>query len=322
MPEGSIKDGIGASVRRKEDKRFLTGSGRYTADITRPGQLHVHFVRSVHAHANIKSIRTDAAAAADGVVAIFTGEDVAADGIGGPICGWVVTNRDGSPTNEPPHPILANGTVRYVGDHVVAVIAESLEQAMNAAELVEIDYEVLAPVVDLANAGSGPQIHENVPGNMYFDFELGDEDAAAAALDSAATVVELEVRNNRLIPNAMEPRAALAEYDAIDDSYTLFTTSQNPHLTRLVIGAFMLSIPESKLRVVAPDVGGGFGSKIYVYPEEAVCTWASKKLQRPIKWTADRSESFLADAHGRDHINKVRMAIDKDNRITGLRVDT
>ncbi|MGB2410129.1 MAG: xanthine dehydrogenase family protein molybdopterin-binding subunit, partial [Candidatus Puniceispirillaceae bacterium] len=322
MPEGSIKDGIGASVRRKEDKRFLTGSGRYTADITRPGQLHVHFVRSVHAHANIKSIRTDAAAAADGVVAIFTGEDVAADGIGGPICGWVVTNRDGSPTNEPPHPILANGTVRYVGDHVVAVIAESLEQAMNAAELVEIDYEVLAPVVDLANAGSGPQIHENVPGNMYFDFELGDEDAAAAALDSAATVVELEVRNNRLIPNAMEPRAALAEYDAIDDSYTLFTTSQNPHLTRLVIGAFMLSIPESKLRVVAPDVGGGFGSKIYVYPEEAVCTWASKKLQRPVKWTADRSESFLADAHGRDHINKVRMAIDKDNRITGLRVDT
>ena len=322
MPEGSIKDGIGASVRRKEDKRFLTGSGRYTADIARPGQLHVHFIRSVHAHANIKAIRTAAAEKANGVVAVFTGEDVAADGIGGPICGWVVTNRDGSPTNEPPHPILANGKARYVGDHVVAVIAETLEQAMDAAELVEIDYEVLDPVVDLASAGSSTQIHENVPGNMYFDFELGDEAAAAAALDAAATVVELEVRNNRLIPNAMEPRAALAEYDPIDDSYTLFTTSQNPHLTRLVIGAFMLSIPESKLRVVAPDVGGGFGSKIYVYPEEAVCTWASKKLQRPIKWTADRSESFLADAHGRDHINKVRMGLDADNRITGLRVDT
>jgi len=322
MPEGSIKDGIGASVRRKEDKRFLTGSGRYTADITRPGQLHVHFIRSVHAHANIKAIRKDAAEAAEGVVAIFTGEDVAADGIGGPICGWVVTNRDGSPTNEPPHPILANGAVRYVGDHVVAVIAETLEQAMDAAELVEIEYEVLAPVVDLTNAGSGPQIHENVPGNMYFDFELGDEAAATAALESAATVVELEVRNNRLIPNAMEPRAALAEYDPIDDSYTLFTTSHNPQLRRLVIGAIMRSIPESKLRVVAPDVGGGFGSKIYVYPEEAVCTWASKKLQRPVKWTADRSESFLADAHGRDHINKVRIALDKDNRITGLRVDT
>ena len=293
MPEGSIKDGIGASVRRKEDKRFLTGSGRYTADISRPGQLHVHFVRSVHAHANIKAIRTAAAEKADGVVAVFTGEHVAADGIGGPICGWVVTNRDGSPTNEPPHPILANGKVNYVGDHVVAVIAESLEQAMNAAELVEIDYEVLAPVVDLAAAGAGEQIHENVPGNMYFDFELGDESATQSALDSAATIVELEVRNNRLIPNAMEPRAALAEYDPIDEAYTLFTTSQNPHLTRLVIGAFMLSIPESKLRVVAPDVGGGFGSKIYVYPEEAVCTWASKKLQRPIKWTADRSDPSL-----------------------------
>ena len=159
MPEGSIKDGIGASVRRKEDKRFLTGSGRYTADISRPGQLHVHFVRSVHAHANIKAIRTAAAEKADGVVAVFTGEHVAADGIGGPICGWVVTNRDGSPTNEPPHPILANGKVNYVGDHVVAVIAESLEQAMNAAELVEIDYEVLAPVVDLATAGSLSLIH-------------------------------------------------------------------------------------------------------------------------------------------------------------------
>ena len=322
MPEGSIKDGIGAAVRRKEDKRFLTGSGRYTADISRPGQLHVHFIRSDHAHAKIKSIKTDAAAKADGVVAIYTGDDVAADGIGGPICGWVVTNRDGSPTNEPPHPILAIGTVKYVGDHVVAVIAETLQQARDAAELVEIDYEVLAPVVDLASASSSVQIHENVPNNMYFDFELGDEAAAEDALANAATVVELEVRNNRLVPNAMEPRAALAEYDPIDEAYTLFTTSQNPHLTRLVIGAFMLSIPESKLRVVAPDVGGGFGSKIYVYPEEAVCTWVSKKLQRPIKWTADRSESFLADAHGRDHINKVRMALDANNRITGLRVDS
>ena len=156
MPEGSTKDGIGASVRRKEDKRFLTGSGRYTADISRHGQLHVHFIRSDHAHANIKSIKTDDASKADGVVAIYTGEDVAADGIGGPICGWVVTNRDGSPTNEPPHPILANGTVRYVGDHVVAVIAETLQQARDAAELVEIDYEVLAPVVDLAKCRGQP----------------------------------------------------------------------------------------------------------------------------------------------------------------------
>ena len=267
MPEGSIKDGIGASVRRKEDKKFLTGAGRYTDDINRVGQLHVHFIRSIHSHANIKAIRTAAAEKADGVVAVFTGEHVAADGIGGPICGGVVTNRDGSPTNEPPHPILANGSVRYVGDHVVAVIAESLEQATNAAELVEIDYEVLEPVVDLASAAAGIQIHENVPGNMYFDFELCDEVATKDALDSAATIVELEVRNNRLIPNAMEPRAALAEYDAGEDSYTLFTTSQNPHLTRLLISAFVLGIPENKLTVVSPDVGGGFGMKTQCYPE-------------------------------------------------------
>ena len=165
-------------------------------------------------------------------------------------------------------------------------------------------------------------VHDEVPSNTYFDFELGDEAATEDALTNAATIVELEVRNNRLIPNAMEPRAALAEYDPIDGSYTLHTTSQNPHLTRLVIGAFMLGIPESKLRVVAPDVGGGFGSKIYVYPEEAVCTWASKKLCRPIKWTSDRSEAFLADAHGRDHINKVRMGLDSNNKIVALRVDS
>ena len=322
MNEVTNIEGIGASVRRKEDKKFITGSGKYTDDINRPGQLYVWFVRSEVAHAEIISIDKSAAEAAEGVVAVMTGEDVAADGIGGPICGWVVTSKDGSPTNEPPHPILANEKVRYVGDHVAAVFADTLEQARNAAELVSVSYKELPPVVDLATAKDAEQIHENVPGNMYFDFELGDESDAEEALKSAATVVELEVRNNRLIPNAMEPRAALAEYDGIEESYTLYTTSQNPHLTRLVIGAFMLSIPESKLRVIAPDVGGGFGSKIYVYPEEAVCTWASKKLKRPVKWTADRSQAFLADAHGRDHINKVRLALDADNRITGLRVDS
>ena len=322
MPEGISKEGIGASVRRKEDKKFISGMGRYTDDINRAGQLHVWFVRSDVAHAEIKNIDTSAAEKAEGVVAVLTGEDVAADGIGGPICGWVVTNRDGSPTNEPPHPILANGKVRYVGDHVVAVFAETLEQARAGAEMVAITYGELKPVVDLASAHEGEQIHENVPNNMYFDFELGDEKATEDALASAKTIVELEVRNNRLIPNAMEPRAAVAEYDPIDEAYTLYTTSQNPHLTRLVIGAFMLSIPESKLRVVAPDVGGGFGSKIYVYPEEAVCTWAAKKLGRPVKWTADRSQAFLSDAHGRDHINKVKVGIDANNRIVGLRVDS
>ena len=322
MPDDIKPNGIGASVRRKEDKRFLTGNGRYTADITRVNQLYVHFVRSVHAHAEIVSVDTSNALHADGVVAIYTGEDVAADEIGGPISGWVITQRDGSANPEPPHPILANGKVRYVGDHIAAVIAETEQQAIDASELVNVEYKVLPAVVDLATSANGVPVHDEVPSNTYFDFELGDEAATEDALANAATIVELEVRNNRLIPNAMEPRAALAEYDPIDGSYTLHTTSQNPHLTRLVIGAFMLGIPESKLRVVAPDVGGGFGSKIYVYPEEAVCTWASKKLCRPIKWTSDRSEAFLADAHGRDHINKVRMGLDSNNKIVALRVDS
>ena len=317
-----MSEGIGASVQRKEDKKFLTGKGRYTDDINRAGQIYAHFVRSDVAHANIKSIDTKAASSASGVVAVYTGEDVAADGIGGPICGWVVQNRDGSGTHEPPHPLLAQGKVRFVGDAVAVVIAESVEQAKSASELVEVDYEELSAVVNLETASSGAEIHEGMAENRYFDWELGDESETDKALKAAAKVIKLTVRNNRLIPNAMEPRCALAEYDDLDDSYTLHTTSQNPHLTRLVLAAFMFQIPESKLRVVAPDVGGGFGSKIYVYIEESVCVWASKKLKRPIKWTADRTQSFLTDAHGRDHVNNVQLALDDKNKIIGLRVDT
>ena len=317
-----MSEGIGASITRKEDKKFLTGKGRYTDDINRAGQVYAHFVRSDVAHANIKSIDTKAASAASGVVAVYTGEDVAADGIGGPICGWVVPNRDGSATHEPPHPLLAQGKVRFVGDAVAVVIAESVEQAKSASELVEVDYDELPAVANLETASSGAEIHEGMAENRYFDWELGDEAETDKALKSAAKVVKLTVRNNRLIPNAMEPRCALAEYDDLADSYTLHTTSQNPHLTRLVLAAFMFQIPESKLRVVAPDVGGGFGSKIYVYIEESVCVWASKKLKRPIKWTADRTQSFLTDAHGRDHINNVQLALDDKNKIIGLRVDT
>ena len=317
-----MSEGIGASVQRKGDKKFLTGKGRYTDDINRAGQVYAHFVRSDVAHANIKSIDTKAASEAAGVVAVYTGDDVAADGIGGPICGWVVPNRDGTSTHEPPHPLLAQGKVRFVGDAVAVVIAESVEQAKSASELVEVDYEELPAVANLETASSGAEIHEGMAENRYFDWELGDEAETDKALKSAAKVVKLTVRNNRLIPNAMEPRCALAEYDDLADSYTLHTTSQNPHLTRLVLAAFMFQIPESKLRVVAPDVGGGFGSKIYVYIEESVCVWASKKLKRPIKWTADRTQSFLTDAHGRDHVNNVQLALDDKNKIIGLRVDT
>ena len=321
MPEG-IAEGIGASVRRKEDKKYTTGKGRYTDDINRAGQLYAFFMRSNAAHATIKNIDVSKALTCDGVAAIYTGDDIAADGVGGPICGWVPTNRDGSAPKEPPHPLLAHSKVRYVGDHIAVVIADSLEKAQSAAEKITVDLEVLPPVVDLSTAIGNTQIHDEMDDNVYFDWELGDESATASALKAAAKVVELTVTNNRVIPNAMEPRAAVAEYDETNESYTLYTTSQNPHLTRLVMAAFMMQIPESKLHVVAPDVGGGFGSKIYIYPEEAVCTWATKKLRRPIKWTADRSEAFLGDAHGRDHVNKVKIGLDQDNKIVGLRVDT
>ena len=322
MPEGTMNQGIGASVRRKEDKRFITGKGRYTDDINRNGQLHAYFIRSDVAHANIKSIDVREAAKSEGVIAIYTGEDIAADGIGGPICGWAPTNRDGSAPKEPAHPLLAVGKVRYVGDHIAVVIANSLSDAQAAAEKVAIDLENLPPVVDPATAINNTQIHKEMDDNVYFDWELGDETATADALGGADKVIELTVTNNRVIPNAIEPRAAVAEYDEIEDRYTLYTSSQNPHLTRLVMAAFMMQIPESKLHVVAPDVGGGFGSKIYIYPEEAVCTWAAKKLRKPVKWTADRTQAFLGDAHGRDHINNVKLGLDKNNKIVGLRVDT
>ena len=322
MNEVTKIDGIGSSVRRTEDKKFLTGKGRYTDDINRAGQVQAYFLRSDVAHAKIKKIDIKNAQTAPGVVGVFTGDDISADKVGGPICGWVVPCRDGSATKEPPHPLLAQGKVRFVGDAIAVVLAETAEQAKSGAELIDVDFEELSPVVDFENAGAGAQIHDEVPNNCYFDWELGDEKATADALSGAKKVVKLRVRNNRLVPNAMEPRSALAEFDSLDDSYTLHTTSQNPHLTRLVLAAFMFAIPESKLRVIAPDVGGGFGSKIYVYIEEAVCVWASKKVGRPVKWTADRTQAFLTDCHGRDHVNDVQLGLDENNKIIGLRVDT
>jgi len=314
--------GIGASVRRKEDQRFLTGKGRYTDDINRHGQLYAYFLRSPVAHARLKGVDTADAAAAPGVVAVFTGADMAADNVGSLPCGWVVTDRHGNPHKAPPHFPLARDKVRYVGDHVAMVVAESYAEARDAAELIEVDYEELEPLVDLRRASSGPQVHDEAPGNLCYDWELGDQAAVDKALSEAARVVELDLVNNRLIPNAMEPRAAVAEYDSGTDSYTLFSTSQNPHLLRLILCAFVLGLPETKVRVIAPDVGGGFGSKIYAYAEETCCTWAAKKVGRPVKWTADRSEAFLSDAHGRDHLTKVKLALDAEGRFLALKVDT
>ena len=315
---------IGRPVRRKEDFRFITGSGHYTDDASKPGQTHAVFVRSPHAHARIKGIDSAPAVAAPGVVAVLTGDDLKADGIQGLICGWLIHSKDGTPMKAGAHPALALGKVRHVGDHVAVVIAETHAAAKEGAERVAVDYEELPAVVapDDAQRPDAPQLHDEAPANTIYQWELGDAEATAAAFMKAAHTVELDIVNNRLIPNAMEPRAAIGEFDPGSGIFTLTTTSQNPHVARLVLSAFVQIAPEHKLRVIAPDVGGGFGSKIFIYPEETVCAWAAKRVGRPVKWTAERSESFLADAHGRDHVTKAALALDKDGKILALRVKT
>jgi len=315
---------IGAPVRRREDYRFLTGQGTYTDDINRPHQLYAYILRSPHASARIAGIDTAAAAKAPGVVAIYTGKDMEADGIGGLPCGWQIHSKDGSPMHEPPHPVLASGRVRHVGDPVAVVVADSLARARDASELVAVDYVVEPAVTDVAEAlrPSAPLVHAEVPGNVCYDWQLGDTAASDAALAKAARVVKLDLVNNRLVPNAMEPRAAIGDFDRATGEHTLYTTSQNPHVIRLLMGAFVLHIPEAKLRVVAPDVGGGFGSKIYHYAEEAIVTWAAAKLHKPVKWTADRGESFMSDAHGRDHVTHVELGVDGQGKFVALKVST
>jgi len=317
-------EGIGASVRRKEDARFLNGRGNYTDDINRPGQLHAYVKRSDRAHATINGIDTAAAAATAGVVAVFTGPDMAAENIGGLPCGWQIHNKDGSPMAEPPHPVIAVGKVRHVGDPVAVVIAETKQQAKDAAELLSIDYTDLPAVATMAAAlaSGAATVHDDAPGNVCYDWHIGDKAIVDGVFANANKVVRLDLTNNRLIPNAMEPRAAVGDYDVNSGDYTLYTTSQNPHVIRLLMGAFVLHIPENKLRVVAPDVGGGFGSKIYHYAEEAIVTWAAAKVRRPVKWTAERTESFMSDAHGRDHVSTAEMAIDAQGTFLGLRVAT
>jgi aerobic carbon-monoxide dehydrogenase large subunit len=316
--------GIGASPRRKEDHRFITGKGNYTDDINRQGQTHAYFVRSPHAHANIKKIDTKAALKMPGVVGILTGADLAADKIGGLICGWMIHSKDGSPMKAGAHPALASEKVRYVGDHVAVVIAETYQQAKDAAEHVVVDYAVLPAVVDLAHCTDKgvTTIHDVSDNNVVYDWHLGDKAATDAAFKKAKHVTKIDLVNNRLVPNAMEPRAAIGDYDSGEDAFTLYTTSQNPHVARLILSAFIGVAPEHKLRVIAPDVGGGFGSKIFVYAEETVCVWAAKKVGRPVKWVADRTEEFLSVAHGRDHLTHAEMAMDENGKILGIRVKT
>ncbi len=316
-----MNNGIGDSVRRKEDARFLMGKGRYADDIVRPNQSYAVFVRSSVAHARLKRVDVGAARKAPGVLAVFTGQDMKTGGIP---TGWQITNKDGTKMHEPPHPPLVPDVVRHAGDQIAVVIAESKAQAKAAAALVEVDYEELPAVADLSAAikPGAPKVWPQFPSNECFDWHLGDKAATDAQFAAAHKVVKLDLKNQRLVPNAMEPRSCIGEYDPVSGDYTLYTATQNPHLIRLLMGAFVLQIPEHKLRVIAPDVGGGFGSKIYHYAEEAVVTWAAKQLGRPVKWTADRSEAFLTDAHGRDHLTHAELALDKDGKFLGLRVST
>jgi carbon-monoxide dehydrogenase large subunit len=319
-----IENGMGASVARREDRRFLLGKGRYTDDIVLPQQSHAVFVRSPYAHAAIRSINASQALAAPGVLAVLTGEDVAADGLGGIPCGWTITNKDGSKMVAPPHPALAYKTARHAGDPVAMVVAKTKAQAKDAAQLVEVDYDPLPAVAHLkvATADGAPLVWDEAPGNVCFDWHLGDAVPTDAAFAQAAHVTSIDLTNNRIAANAIEPRAANGHYDDVDERYTLYTTTQNPHLTRLLLGAFTLKVPEHKLRVVGPDVGGGFGSKIFHYAEELLVLWASKRVGRPVKWTSERSEAFLSDAHGRDHVTHAELALDAEGKFRGLRVRT
>jgi carbon-monoxide dehydrogenase large subunit len=308
---------LGSSIKRREDPRFITGKGNYTDDIKLPGQTHAVFVRSPHAHARIRRIDASRALQHPHVVAVFTGKDMA--GVNSLPCGWLLPEL-----RIPPHMPLAVEKACYVGDPVAVVIAETSAAAKDAAELVQVDWEVLPSVTatEKAAAKGAPQIHEVAPGNVAFKWQIGDAAATEAAFKSAAVVVKKKIVNQRLVANAIEPRACVARYEEATGDLTLWVTSQNPHVHRLLMTAFVLGIPEHKVRVIAPDVGGGFGSKIFLYNEETVCAWATRQIKRPVRWTAERRESFQTDAHGRDHVTEAEMALSEDGKILGLRVKT
>ena len=310
-------------MRRVEDRRFLLGRGRFVADIELPGALHCILVRSPHAHARIRKIDTAAAAAAPGVVAVFTGSDMAADGVLPMRPLWVIRSRDGSEMAQPPRYALARGTVRHVGEPVVAVIAETREAAADAAERIAIDYETLPAVVDVraAQAAGAPRLHEAAPGNVCFRWARGDEAAVRAALKAAPHKVAVDLVNNRLIGAALEPRAAFATVEPATGRLTLVSATQAPHHIRKQVTE-QLGIPESALRVISPDVGGGFGYKGKLYPEESLVVWAARRLYRPVRWVATRAESFLSDNQARDHFTHAELALDADGRFLALHVET
>ena len=317
-----MKFGIGQAVARKEDRRFVTGTGRYLDDINLDGEARAYVLRSPYAHAKFTKVDIAAAKKAPGVIAVLTGADVAADQIPGMPCMAHPGNKPGTPEqNFPPRPILALNTVRFVGDPVAFVIAETLAQAKDAAELIEIDYDALPAVADTAKAieKDAPQVHPEAPGNMHLIWADGDEAGTKAAFAKAAKVVEINIVNNRVVANSMEVRGALGSWTQAD-GYTLYCSSQGSHLMKDVLGGFIFK--NEKIRVVTPDVGGGFGMKVFLYPEYVMAMWAAKRLGRPVRWISDRAEAFLSDTHGRDNLTKAQVALDKDGKFIGLRLDT
>ncbi len=313
--------GIGKPVRRKEDRRFITGNGRYTADTTFPNQAHLVIHRAPVAHAHINSIDVQEARTAEGVIAVFTARELMANGPKNLPCLWPAINYDGTPMCEPEHPLLATYKMVYYGEPVAVVVAESRDLAKDAAELIEIDYEALPVVASAVEAlkPGAPLIWEEAPGNIACDWAYGDKEATDAAFERAAHVVEMDAVQNRLVPNPMEPRAANAIYDPGKDEYTVYISSQTPHLHRYLACHEIMGIPEHKLRVIAPDVGGGFGAKTSMYAEEHLCLFAAKLAARPVKWVSERTESFVTDAQARDHVTHAELALDADGKMLAVR---
>jgi carbon-monoxide dehydrogenase large subunit len=317
-----MNEGIGARVLRKEDARFVTGRGEFVTDLAVPGALHCAIVRSPHAHARIRAVDVHAAAA-PGVVAAFTGADMAADGIGPMRSLWAIRSHDGAPMAEPARWALARAVVRHVGEPVAIVLAEDRKAALDAAERVAVDYEPLPAVTTSADARAdgAPGLHTDVPGNVCFRWRRGDAAAVERAFAAAAHEVKIHLRNQRIAGCALEPRAVVALPGADGDSLTLYTATQVPHHVRRLV-AEQLGWPELALRVIAPDVGGGFGYKGKHYPEETIVAWAARRLRRPVRWVASRTESFVSDLQARDHDTRCALALDGDGRFLGLRVET
>ncbi len=318
------KFGIGQSVRRKEDVRLLTGTGLYTDDINRENQAWMVVLRSPHAHAKILSISTDAAQAAPGVIAVLTGHDAKADGLGLFPVMVEVPGKDGKPLWCPERHILQTEAVRFVGDPVAIVVAETRAEAQDAAEMIEVDYDILPSITDTATAldASAPVIWPERGSNLCVHWSNGREAQAEAAFARAAKTVSVDLVNNRLVGNPMEPRVALGEYDPAENHFTLHSPTQGVVRVRESLAKFIFKLPKEQVRVISPDVGGGFGLRGKLFPESAMVLWAARRTGRPVKWRADRTETFLCDPHGRDHVTHAEMAFDANGKILGMKVET